>query len=631
MPQYELNFYDYWRILKKRKWVIVISTLGIFVAAIIYTKRLTPVYKATSSVKIQERQTVAGLLVEYLSWTSADPIATSASLLTSQGMLEKVALELNLVKSDSPKTEIYKVINTLKGSIKTERIKDTNIIEITITSDKAKEAADIANKVAVVFVKESLLEKAKQVRQVREFVESQLKTIGDKLKEAEEKLKQFRQGEEVTGIAVQLQNSLADLNVKLENLLAKTTEKHPQVIMFKDEIKQLEERLSKVPEKELEFARLTRDVNIYEKTYTMLKEKYEEARIAEVEKVGDVSIVNSADVPGSPSWPNKRLNVMLGGLTGLMLGFILAFVTEQLDTSISTIEDVEGFIKLPVLGVIPYLEREKEKRKGFLHREHISRSEEIENMRTKLLTRSEKQSTLAESYNILETNVCSNFLDKEKGRAILITSTAPKEGKSLTVANLGIAIAQRGHRVIIIDGDLRRPILYKLFGLERGSGLTDILSGKVSLNNAVRKFTDILMGSKDWGEVLKVPSLNKLHILTCGQLHVHPPALLGSQQMNSLLEELKANYDIILFDSPPVLPITDASIIGPKMDAVILIYQVGKTSRSALLRSKMQLESVGAKVRGVVLNCITPQAEMGRSYYYYNYRYYGKEPKKSEA
>ncbi|MFH1201739.1 MAG: GNVR domain-containing protein [Candidatus Omnitrophota bacterium] len=626
MPQYELNFQDYLRILRKRKVVIISAFLISFLLAAFYTKTQPTVFQTSAAVRYEQRKTVISTILERVSWTRGDPLDTEIKVIEGRKMAEDVAKKLGLIGEKTPDKDKETIIGDIQRSVSADKMKDTNIIRISVTGSDPRLITRIANMTIQVYMEENLNQKRKELSETRQFIQERLAAVEKELNQAEERLKVFKEKEAVTGVAVELEKRIAELKGQISELITKATEKHPQIIRLKEEISQLEEQTKTLPASELEYARLKRDAQISEQTYRMLREKFEAARIAEAEKASDVTLVSQATEPKHPISPNKRLNLTAGSLMGLMLGFILAFVVENLDTSIGTIEDVENIIKLPVLGIIPFLEHIKRPRVMFWPHGRISYSQEVKEMKDKLLMNTSRESTLAEAYNILETNVWSTFQNKENAKSILITSTAPREGKSLTVANLAMAIAQRGKRVILIDADLRRPILHNLFGLKVGSGLTDILSGKAKFNESVNNFTDILMGSVEWDKALKVPGLNKLHILTAGQLHGHPPTLLSSNQMNNLIEELKTNYDIILFDSPPVLSVTDASIIGQKADMVILVYHVGRTPRSALLRSKVQLESTGAQVKGVVLNCITPQSEMVHShYYYYQYRYYGKE------
>ena len=179
--------------------------------------------------------------------------------------------------------------------------------------------------------------------------------------------------------------------------------------------------------------------------------------------------------------------------------------------------------------------------------------------------------------------------------------------------------------MLLVDADLRKPMVYRLFGLKKEPGLSDILSGSHKLNGILRGFPDLFLSLKgEEQRSWKTAGLNNLQFITPGYLPNNPVALFSSERMPALMEEMRKNFDVVIFDSPPVLPVSDVSIFGPKADEVVLVYQIGKISRLALQRTKKQLESVGAKLKGVVLNCLDPQAELHRSYYYYHYCYYSK-------
>jgi capsular exopolysaccharide synthesis family protein len=168
--------------------------------------------------------------------------------------------------------------------------------------------------------------------------------------------------------------------------------------------------------------------------------------------------------------------------------------------------------------------------------------------------------------------------------------------------------------------------LGKTFGLKREPGLYEVIMGTVSLEEGLRNISDIMLGDIQFDELMKSPGIDNIWILTSGQLPHDPSEILESKELSDLIEELKKRFDVIFFDSPPVLPITDASLLASRVDSVVLCYEIGKTARNALLRSKIQLELVGSKIAGVILNHISPQTEALTPYpYYYKYRYTEKE------
>jgi tyrosine-protein kinase Etk/Wzc len=630
MPQYELNLRDYWQILQKRKAVLLFIFFSVVTSSVIYTNLQKPVYRAVAAVQWQESKPFTQILTEMVMVRPGDPLISQSRIIKSQPVLEKAVIESGLTGKDAAPQEINDIVSFLKGAVSTEIIPNTNIIRIYVVDGNPQRAAKIANKVAEAYIWRNLEDKLKEVRQLKEFVQSRVGDLEIRLKNSEEALANFKEKEVPSGIAIPLQNRLADLEAKKSELLRRYTELHPDVKEIKEQISRVQEQLKQMPEKELEYSRLTRDVEIYTKFYQLAREKLEVARIAEVEKSPEASLVDSADVPTSPISPNRPFNYLLGAVIGFMLGLAGTFMVEQLDASIGTIEDVETYLKLPALGVIPYLKIKQEKStliQRFWQKE-FSGKEKILHLRNQLLIHYSMSSPIFEAYRILRTNiqteVFKDFKEKNKGKVLLFTSSEPMEGKSITVSNLAIAMAQGNLRTLLIDADMRRSVIHKIFGLrEKEPGLCDVLRGIAEPEQAIRTITDILIGEVGFDEALKLPGLDNLNILSSGSLSATPAELLASEEMVPLLEKLRDKFDFILVDSPPVLAVADTAILAPKTDGVILVYRIGKTSRNVLNRAKAQIVESGAPVKGIILNNISPQVEM-RYGYYYHYKYYGK-------
>ena len=625
MPQYELNLRDYWQIIIKRR--AVLSTIFSFVllGSILYTRTLAPLYKASATIMIRQFQSVGTLLLELTGSPIGDPMLSYARSINSLTILEEAVRQLGIAGIDPDPEEVTKIASSLQGAVDTRIEPDTNIIVITATLQDRVLTAKLANKIAEVFISENLKENSKQARKTREFIEGQLSDLEKKLMGSEDVLKQFKEKEAPSGIAVGLQQKLSVLETEKSKLTKIYTERHPDIININEQIEEIRFQMKDLPETELNYARLMREVEINDAIYRELKAKLESARIAESEKVEDVSLVEPALAPNLPVSPKKAFNYLLGALIGLMLGLTGAFLSEQLDTSIGTIEDVEDFLQLPALGIIPYL-RVKEDRKGirrFLPKK-LEGKEKLSHLRKQLVVHYSSTSPIFESYRMLRTNIQNEVKKEEaKGKTIMISSSGPEEGKSITISNLAIAMAQGNLRTLLIDADMRRSVIHNLFGLKRDPGLSNILRGVSKPEDAIKTFADILMGEMGFDEALKLPGLDNLSILTSGSLPSLPSELLSSSDTAALLEKLKERFDLILIDSPPVLAVADATILSSRVDAVILVYRVGKTARSALARAKTQLVDSGAQVKGVVLNNISPELEM-RYGYHYHYKYYGK-------
>ncbi|OPZ64679.1 MAG: Tyrosine-protein kinase YwqD [bacterium ADurb.Bin478] len=230
------------------------------------------------------------------------------------------------------------------------------------------------------------------------------------------------------------------------------------------------------------------------------------------------------------------------------------------------------------------------------------------------------KSPISEAYRTLRTNLLFTTPDQPK-KVLMVTSSGPKEGKSTTVANLAITFAQMGNRTLLIDADLRRPILHKLFGLDRKTGLTNILVGRSTLEEAVKVMDD----------------LPHLELLSCGILPPNPAELLAAQKMRELLEYARTQYAVVLIDTPPTIAVTDASILASLVDGVLLVIRSGVTEKEAVARAFDQLKKVNAPIMGAVLNSIKAADVYGSYYYYYYHQYYygadmdKKKPKRVSA
>ncbi|OLT52247.1 chromosome partitioning protein [Cellulosimicrobium sp. CUA-896] len=299
-----------------------------------------------------------------------------------------------------------------------------------------------------------------------------------------------------------------------------------------------------------------------------------------------ISTVRSATVPTEPSSPDLRLNLALGLVVGLALGIGLAVVRELLDTRVRSAPDVEAVTDAPVLGAIGY---------------------EADAPEHPLIVQESPQALRAEAFRRLRTNL--QFLDLGDGaRTVVMTSALPGEGKTTTSINLAITLADAGQRVLLVDADLRRPAVARYMGIEGSVGLTTVLIGKVGLRDAVQP----------WGSSM-------LDVLAAGQIPPNPSELLGSETMTALVGRLGEEYDVVVVDSPPLLPVTDAAILARRAGGAILVSGVGTIHRQHVAGAVAALGTVGARLLGVVLNRV-PLKGPGASAYGYSYYEYASEP-----
>lgn len=629
--QYELNLRDYTRIFRKHKFIIFLVFCVTLTVSYYRLSTQTPMYRSSIKVRLHIRNPVMGE-TQYGSWLG-DIISTQIEIIRSRPVAERAAKYLGWFEGMTDPAEKDAVIEKIQNSIHASRIGEASIVQITATTPEAEMPAKIVEAVAEQYHAYDQEERVRHVRSVRLFVEKELQKAGSRLEKSEETLKNYKENVLQAQRGETLRSEIAALEGRLQELLVRATPKHPEVMRLEEQIAEMREQLKKFPREELELNRLTQEVSDNQNLVTKLKEKYEEARLRESEHVSIVSIVEKASPVIVSYRSDKRTGMFLSVFVGLLLGCIAAFFREGLDTSIGAIEDVESFLGVGVLGIIPHMVSKSEKRRS-LFRFRLGRDpggDRILNIREHLVTQFNPRSPEAESYHTLRTALYSVLPQKEK-LAIAISSTGPREGKSITCANLAVASAQMGKKTLLVDADFRRPVVHEIFGLERIPGLFEVLTKTIPYQQALKNVSDLLIvGNVEWREALKSPHLGYLNFLTAGHLSPNPPELLHSQEMVELLRVLQGEFDFLIFDCPPVLPVTDTLILAPKLDGVVLVYQSGRTARNALKRAKVQLDTAQAKLLGVVFNDIRPVEVGSTSSYYYRYRKYYSEGVKEKS
>ncbi|HID86197.1 MAG TPA: polysaccharide biosynthesis tyrosine autokinase [Anaerolineae bacterium] len=329
-----------------------------------------------------------------------------------------------------------------------------------------------------------------------------------------------------------------------------------------------------------ELARLQTALTQYQNSYASLLKSYEEIRLAEAQTMDNIIVDEPAELPLHPVKPRTLLNTLLASVVGCMLAVGMAFLIEYLDDTIKSSEDVSQTLGLATLGTIT--------------RFHSAEDE------GSLIVAAHPRSPISEAYRTLRTNIQFSTLDRPV-KTLLVTSANPLEGKSTTVANLGVAMAQAGLSVIVVDSDLRRPSLHKIFGVSNSKGLTNAL----------------LQNSPNPDSFLQTTEVENLRVLTSGPLPPNPSELLGSRRMEGLIEQLKEEADVILFDSPPILAVTDAAVLATRVDGVLLVVDAGTLRRDAAMLAKENMTRVGANLLGAALNKLSPRGAGGYYYYYY--------------
>ena len=330
-----------------------------------------------------------------------------------------------------------------------------------------------------------------------------------------------------------------------------------------------------------ERARLQMELTTLQAQYTALLQNANNIRLAAMRSTDAISVFSPAEMPDSPVSPRTTVNVALGLAVGVMLAAGIAFLIEYLDDSLKSSEDVSRVLELSTIGNVARFPK---------------------GTKNPLVVLDAPRAPYAEAYRNLRTNLQFS-LAVDSANALVVSSAEPGEGKTTTMANLAIAMAQMGKRVILVDADLRRPSLHQLFRVPPEPGLTDVFLQHQTVLQVVRE-----------------TGQPGLHLLTCGKIPPNPAELLASAWMDQLIDALSKQYDMLLFDAPPILPVTDAVLLAAKTKHLLWVVFAGKTRADALRRAREALAQVDAKIVGVVLN----RMASGRGYGYYYY-YYSKD------
>ena len=367
-------------------------------------------------------------------------------------------------------------------------------------------------------------------------------------------------------------------------------------------------QIEKLPQKQMEFARLERDRSVLNETYMFMRQKMEEARVNVASEGGKVQIIDTALVPSRASSPDKGRNMLLGLILGVGMGVGIVFLREYLDRSIQSIEWIERF-GITVLGVIPIVSGlgmtgNLSKRK----RKKLEGTAGPKSIRRRLITREDPKSPISEAYRTLRTNILYSQADK-KIKSILVSSPGPGEGKTTTVANIAITFANMGKRTLLLDTDMRRPVLHRIFDLQKDPGMSHYLAGV----------------ERDFDKMIQKTDVENLFVVSAGITPPNPSELMGSKKMAELVDRLEQEWDMVLLDSPPIVAVTDAAMISQEVDAMVMVIKSGETDREAFRRAVKSLIGIQVPLAGVVVNGISRRTSKDTYYYYYQYyqHYYG--------
>jgi succinoglycan biosynthesis transport protein ExoP len=338
-----------------------------------------------------------------------------------------------------------------------------------------------------------------------------------------------------------------------------------------------------------ELIRLQDQLVQYQNSYSALLSSYSNIGLAEANSSATVTVISPAVTPKAPIRPRILSNTLLAAALGALAGAGLAFLLEYLDDTVKSPEDLQA----TGLGAIGVVQRVPGNGK---------------NEASRIFAVSQPKSLVAEAYRTLRTNLQFSSLDTPL-RSLVVTSAVATEGKTTTAANLAVVMAQAGNRIVLVDGDLRRPSAHKLFGLSNGTGLT----------------TALVEDPRALNGYLQESGIENLRVLTAGPIPPNPQELLGSQRMEELLHRLEEEADTVVLDTPPTLVVSDANVLAARASGVLMVVNTGKTRRAAVRQAVEGLRKVGANVLGCVLNMVSTRGGRGSYYYasYYDSHYYG--------
>lgn len=674
-----IDLADYWMIIRKRFVSVILIFTLVLVATIYYTLHVTPEYQSSVKIKLALRQPMATIQGAQITWygSRGNEIPSEIKLIQNKtSILEGV---LDILKNGS-KSKIYlenqeffqeknskariedeRIINSLNsypfspnevayikslspgklgGDIGLDQLPQTNIVEIKVKSPFQDVCKLTANILAIVYNIDYWKSKTTQAKESLDFIREQLKNERAKLIKTSKKLEESSEREAFLGSEEIYKKELTVLRIELEKLKERYQEKHPRIIKQKQLIKKLESDLSKIPIVVTQHEETKIDKSAQQQFLTTLEElelkaniDYQSKKTKAQEEIQVISRAQSAP----KLKPNTPMNIVVGMIFGIIIGCLFAFIWEGLDTSIGKIEDVERITGLPVIAHIPLIGQKGHQKTFFRPMKVLGRAllkaitmflpfkskNPPLDLDKKVLFNFDSMSVMAEAYRTLRTNIQFAIgTGKNTGNIIAITSTSPREGKTLTSTNLSIALAQMGKTTLLVEADMRRPQIAELFQINMKPGLSDVLIGTGKMSQAIRTITDMLIGGSEWDKLMETQGIDNLNILPCGTIPPNPTELLISPEFRDLMENLRKQYDFIIIDTPPSLPVSDASIVGTIVDGTVLIYQSDTTSRHLLLRAIQTLKKNHAKLLGIVINQLSFDVTLrSKTGYGYSYNY----------
>ncbi|WP_238136981.1 polysaccharide biosynthesis tyrosine autokinase [Variovorax sp. JS1663] len=496
-----------------------------------------------------------------------------------------------------------------KDLVITEEGKQSGVIRASLQGGDPRAIARVLNEIGSLYVRQNVERKAAEAEKSLGFLSAFLPELRKQLEASETRFNQFRnrnstfdldaEGKLILEQGVKLQTSLIELQQKRKELLALYTPEHhlvraldARIVALNGELSALNGRVKTLPDVEQEMLRLTRDVKVNSELYVKLLDSAQQLRLVKEGKVGNVRIVDVAAVPRKPARPMRVLSVLLATMLGLLAGIALAFARTALRSGLGDPADIEERIGLHVFATVPHSDAQMK-----LARKSAGKGRGV-------LAIDVPDDGAVESLRSFRTALQFAMLDAVT-KVVVISGPTPGVGKSFISANVAAVLGAANKKVLLVDGDLRRGRLNQYLGLDRGKGLSDVIHGKVALEDALHR--DV------------VPNVD---FLSTGQLPPNPAELLMRPSTSALLwQAAGGRYDVVIVDTPPVLVAADTAILAPLAGAVFLVARADVSTQGDLKESAKRLQAAGVEVKGVVFNDLDVTKRRYGAAKYRGYRY----------
>lgn len=488
-----------------------------------------------------------------------------------------------------------------KQNITTQRLVDLNSQLTSVQAERLKMASEVAE---IRKLRKGQRTSPPVDQVINNPLVQSLKTNYTQLRQRQAELsgRYLEEHPEVVSVRKQIDLVQAELVREVSTILA-ASEKRLRVLQsteaqLRAEIARLKEDAQAINQKELEYTRLEREKKTNSRLYELVLRRLKETDISRLLQNNNIRILDRALVPEEPVMPRIPVNLAIGFLLGPIVGVSLAFLFEMLDRTVKTQEDIEVTLGMTFLGVIPSIKEIRSgPEKGSLLPEDETRDLHVHEF---------PKSSVAECCRTIRTNILFMTPGRRMNR-LLVTSAGPREGKTVSAVNIATVISQSNSRVLIVDTDMRRPRVHRIFGLHNEIGLSSLI-----------------IGEADYDEAIKPTLVPNLDLLMCGPIPPNPAELLHTERFHTIMDELDKRYDWVIFDSPPTIAVADSMILSNLVDGVLLVVKAGQSSKELVGRARQKLVGVNAPLLGCILNDVDLDNRQYGHYYYYYYRRYGQ-------